>query len=190
MAAESPNLPPLSAPLVQKQIGTAVGMAVGLALTIAVFAWPAARATNVDRLSLWAACSTAAAAWLALAVGLQARNRFFSPADIDGAALSEASARAKLLQALIQNTLEQAALAVLAYAAWLLMTPTSGARTVALCAVLFSVGRLLFFAGYVRGAAARSLGFALTFYPTAGLLILSVPRALSGQIHSGLTGAG
>jgi uncharacterized MAPEG superfamily protein len=83
-----------------------------------------------------------------------------------------------VLQALIQNTLEQTVLAAFAYGAWLLIPPAGGARTVALCACLFSVGRLLFFVGYARGAAARSLGFALTFYPTVGLIALSAPRVV------------
>jgi hypothetical protein len=113
-----------------------------------------------------------------LAVALQARHRFFSPADIDGAGLTAASARAQLLQALIQNTAEQTLLAALAYAAWLLATPSAPGPAVH-CAVLFSLGRLLFFAAYARGAAARSLGFALTFYPTVGLLALSLPRIVA-----------
>jgi hypothetical protein len=67
-------------------------------------------------------------------------------------------------QALVQNTSEQTLLAVLTYAAWLLARPTSVPGLAIHCAVLFSVARLLFFAGYARGAAPRSLGFALTFY--------------------------
>jgi len=73
-------------------------------------------------------------------------------------------------------------LASLAYAAWLLATPTSDPWPPVHCAVLFSIGRLLFFAGYARGAAARSLGFALTFYPTVGLLVLSLPRAITALL--------
>jgi hypothetical protein len=163
--------------MTRKQIGTAVGMAVGLLLTIGAFVWQGAPAPHVDRLALWAACSASAACWLAIAVALQARHRFFSPADIDGAGLTAASAPAQLLQALVQNTAEQTLLAALAYAGWLLATPTSAPWPAVHCAVLFSLGRLLFFAGYARGAAARSLGFALTFYPTVGLLALSLPRA-------------
>jgi len=43
----------------------------------------------------------------------------------------------------------------------------------------FSLGRLLFFLGYLRGAAARSLGFTLTFYPTVGLLVADGVRLLA-----------
>jgi hypothetical protein len=168
--------------MTRKQVGTAIGMAVGLVLTIAAFVWPGGPGARIDRVALWAACAASAVGWLALAVALQARHRFFSPADIDGAGLTAASARAQLLQALIQNTAEQTVLAALAYAAWLLATPTSSPGPAVHCAVLFSLGRLLFFAGYAHGAAARSLGFALTFYPTVGLLVLSLPGAVATLI--------
>jgi hypothetical protein len=165
--------------MTRKQVGTAIGMAVGLVLTIGAFAWPGSSNAHIDRLALWAACSASAGCWLAFAVALLARHRFFSLADIDGAGLTAASPRAQLLKALVQNTAEQTLLAALAYAAWLLATPAMAEGPAVRCAILFSLGRLLFFAGYGRGAAARSLGFALTFYPTLGLLALSLPRAVA-----------
>jgi hypothetical protein len=170
--------------MTRKQVGTAIGMAAALALTLGAFLWPGGQSRHVDRLSLWAACSAAAACWLAFAVALQARHRFFSAPDIDGAGLTTASPRAQLLQALIQNTSEQALLAALAYAAWLLATPTLAPAPAIHCAMLFSLGRLLFFAGYARGAVARSLGFALTFYPTVGLLALSLPGAATAVFNA------
>ena len=86
---------------------------------------------------------------------------------------------AKLLQALIQNSLEQTTLAIAAYGAWLFARTEASAGTVVYCACLFSIGRVLFYLGYARGAAARALGFALTFYPTVGLFILTMPGAIS-----------
>lgn len=41
-------------------------------------------------------------------------------------------------------------------------------------AVLFVIGRVLFFRGYERGAAGRALDFSLIFYPTVLLLAGSV----------------
>jgi len=38
-------------------------------------------------------------------------------------------------------------------------------------AILFVFGRILFWRGYARGAPARALGFALTFYPTLAMLL-------------------
>ena len=153
-------------------------MSVGLAVTLAVFAWPIREPAGVDRLQLWAACSATAVAWLAFVIALLARHRFFSATDSDGAGLTEASPRARLLQAFVQNTLEQVVLAVLAYAAWLLATPQLPPGVAVACAGLFALGRALFLLGYSRGAAARALGFALTFYPSTGLLVLSLPNIL------------
>jgi len=121
-------------------------------------------------------------------VALLASHRFFSPQDIDGAGLTEATARARLLQALVQNTLEQTVLGALAWGAWLALAPAASVGLAAVCAALFFVGRLAFFAGYGRGAAARALGFGLTFYPTVGLIALCLPRAallLIGMLWSG-----
>ena len=40
--------------------------------------------------------------------------------------------------------------------------------------MLFALGRILFAAGYRRGAPGRALGFALTFYGTAALAAITV----------------
>ncbi len=164
-----------------KQVGVALGMAFGLVITVAAFFWGAEgpAADPQAGVGLWAACSAAAGFWLALSIAFLARYRFFAPADIDGAGMTAGSDAARRLQGLIQNTLEQASLAAIAYAAWLLIDPVGSARTACACTALFSVGRLIFFIGYGRGAAARALGFALTFYPTVGLLALSLIKAIS-----------
>lgn len=134
---------------------------------------PAGPSETRARLSAWLACDLAAALWLAVAVARLARHRFFSDEDIDGV-LGAGTVHARILQSLVQNTLEQTVLAVVAYGAWLLTgAPIATAWIAVAC---FSVGRLLFFVGYDRGAAARSLGFALTFYPTVGLLVASAIR--------------
>jgi hypothetical protein len=172
-------LPATAVPFVKKQVGVAFGMAAALAITVAVFMAPDPRQINIDRTTLWVACSGATAFWLLIAVALMARHRFFSSDDIDGAGLTNASAPAKVLQSLIQNTLEQTVLAISAYGAWLFLGPASSSGVIVYCACLFSIGRLLFFVTYARGAAARALGFGLTFYPTVGVFMLTLPRLLS-----------
>jgi MAPEG family protein len=163
------------------QAGVAAGMAGGFALTLAAFLWPGLPGVAEDaddRLSLWLACSVWISAWLLISVGRLAGHRFFTPADMDGGGLSDGTPRAKLLQTLIQNTLEQVVLAVPAYGAWLWLAPPSRHGLVIVCALYFAIGRLLFFAGYARGAPWRALGFTLTFYPTVGLyLLLLLPAA-------------
>jgi MAPEG family len=159
-------------------------MAGGLAVTLLALFWPGlpqGPAGVAARLSAWLTCDLAAAAWLAIAVARLARHRFFSDDDIDGS-LGAGTARAAILQSLVQNTLEQTLLAVVAYGAWLLSAAPVGAAWAAVGC--FSAGRLLFFLGYERGAPARALGFALTFYPTVGLLFASAIRLLAP--HPGL----
>ncbi|MFL6845548.1 MAG: MAPEG family protein [Allosphingosinicella sp.] len=169
------------------QAGVAAGMAGGFALTVAAFAWPHLPAVPDDtegRLALWLDCSLLACLWLVVSVALLARHRFFTPEDIDGGGLSNGTPKAKLLQSLIQNTLEQALLAVVAYGAWLWLGPENRRGLVVVCALYFAVGRLLFFAGYSRGAPWRALGFTLTFYPTVGLYLLLLPAIVRQVIGS------
>jgi MAPEG family len=164
------------------QAGVAAGMAGGFALTLAAFLWPGLPAVAQDpasRLSLWLACAACVSVWLLVSVGRLAGHRFFTPADIDGGGLSDGTPKAKLLQTLIQNTLEQAVLAIVAYGAWLWFAPPERHGLVIVFALYFAAGRLLFFAGYARGAPWRALGFTLTFYPTVGLYLLLLPPAVS-----------
>ncbi|MBO9788020.1 MAPEG family protein [Xanthomonas phaseoli] len=106
-----------------------------------------------------------------LAIARMAKHRFVTPADIDGSALSDGTARARTLQSLLQNTTEQLAFALPVYVAALLSTRPAIQAAVPACACAFLLGRLIFFATYSGGAGARALGFALTFYPTVLLLI-------------------
>lgn len=113
---------------------------------------------------------------LGIAIGRLAKHRFFNADDIDGAGLTVASAEAKLLQALLQNTLEQTALAVPTYLAWALLMPGAWLSTVPMAATFHALGRLLFFFGYEKGAGHGALGFALTFYSTMVLLVIIAGR--------------
>jgi len=169
-------------PFTRTQAGVAAGMAAGFAATVAAFAWPSlpvVPAGAEQRLALWLAASVSVSVWLLIGIALLARHRFFSPTDIDGGGLTEGTPAARLLQSLIQNTLEQAVLAIPAYGAWLWLAPEGRRGLVIVCAGLFGLGRLLFFLGYRFGAPARALGFTLTFYPTVGLYLFLLPRVLA-----------
>jgi uncharacterized membrane protein YecN with MAPEG domain len=166
----------------RKQAGVAAGMAGGLVLTVMALLWPelpGVPAGSTGRLAVWAACSATVGFWLLVAVGRLAGHRFFTPQDIDGGGIAGNSDKAALLQALIQNTLEQALLAIVAYGAWLMLGPSEMWGLVIVYAICFSAGRLLFFAGYSRGAPFRALGFTLTFYPTVALYLMLLPRIVS-----------
>ena len=112
--------------------------------------------------------------WLIAAVGALARHRFFTPEDIDGSGLTAGTETAKVMQAILQNTLEQTVIALAVHGIATAVLPMAWLPVVPAAAVLFAVGRLLFWAGYRRGAAARALGFALTFYSSVAVFLLSV----------------
>lgn len=168
------------------QLGVAGGMAAGFLLTIAAFLWPTLPYVPSDtqrQLGLWSACSLLICVWLLVAVARLAHHRFFTPEDIHGSGISENTAKAALLQAQLQNTLEQALLAVVAYGAWLLMGPPQRAGLVVVFTAYFGVGRLLFSVGYSFGASARALGFTLTFYPTVSLYLAVFTTALTRVLN-------
>ena len=116
--------------------------------------------------------------WLAISIGLLARHRFFTPEDIDGGGLSQGTDAANILQASLQNTLEQTVLAVLVHLAWAVVMPVAWISAIPAAVVLFLCGRMLFVRGDRGGAPSRALGFALTFYPSVLMLVLVVAAAV------------
>lgn len=108
-----------------------------------------------------------------------ANYRFASPQDIDGSGLTSGTPAIQILRAVLQNTLEQAVLAVLAYCIWSVTMPLRWLGTIPAAAGLFVAGRIVFTLGYARGAAGRATGFGLTAYPTFGMMaIVAVVLAL------------
>lgn len=151
-------------------------MLISVVLSVVAIAAGIASSTG-NALSLEAKLETAFQAglvpvlWLALSIGNVARIRFLSANDIDAAISGEPSERLMIARAILQNTHEQATLAVVAYLAAALTfadTPT----LLLILATLFSAGRALFWFGYSAGAVGRAIGFALTFYPSLVLLIV------------------
>jgi hypothetical protein len=100
-----------------------------------------------------------------------ANHRFSSPEDIDGSGLTDGTPQVRVLQAILQNTLEQAVLAVAAYAIWAVAMPYGWLRAIPIAAALFVTGRVMFARGYAQGAPGRATGFGLTAYPTFGMLV-------------------
>src|SRR3972149_8925272 len=99
-----------------------------------------------------------------------ANHRFSSPEDIDGSGLTDGTPEVRLLRAILQNTLEQAVLAVTAYVIWAAAMPYGWLRAIPIAAVFFICGRVFFARGYAPGAPGRATGFGLTAYPTFGML--------------------
>ena len=172
--------------LPQKQPGVLLGMAVGLTSAVALIVIggtinPFGFSTAMDlpsRMSIAIESSVMLAIFLVASVGRLARHRFFTPEDIDAGAAQGGSDRAKILQSLLQNTLEQTVIAIMIYMAWAATMPAQWLSVVPMAAILFSLGRALFFVGYEKGAPYRALGFALGFYSSVGMLICVIGHVL------------
>ncbi|MFN3347658.1 MAPEG family protein [Pseudorhodoplanes sp.] len=164
--------------LTHKQSGVLRGMLTGLAMTIVALAL----AMNGVLTPLMPGAESAlgfALKWdmlvlacLAVSIGMLARHRFFTPDDIDGGGLTEGTAKAHLLQSMLQNTLEQTVLALGVHLTWATAMPRAFQAAVPVAAILFVIGRVLFWRGYAAGAPRRALGFALTFYPQVAMLLV------------------
>ena len=170
------------------QAGVALGMAAALAVTIALFAYGLSGASALlgpapptlqTRIDVAIEAALFPLICLAAAIGVIANRRFFSATDIDGAGLTEPSPAVRITRAILQNTAEQTLLAVPVYAGLALTGPASALGLPLVLPAAFVIGRVLFMAGYARGAAARSFGFALTFYPTVGALLVLAGRLTS-----------
>lgn len=161
-----------------KQRGVLAGMATGFGATVVVLAGaivapPDALLPPAGDMTSWAhalAWDALPVACLAVNIGRLAAHRFFTPADIDGGAGSDGTTAARLLQATLQNTLEQTVLALATHAIWAAAAPRTWQAAIPAAAVLFVLGRILFWRGYAHGAPARAIGFALTFYPSIVML--------------------
>lgn len=166
----------------KEQRGVAIGMAAALVTAVIVLASAVgfgglgfASADPLEfRARLLAASVLAPAIALLVCIARLAKHRFFTPEDINGSALTEGTSRARLLQALLQNTLEQLVLAASVYLSCAFIFPARFLVAIPAAGAMFFVGRLLFFAGYSGGAPSRAFGFALTFYPTVLLASAAV----------------
>jgi hypothetical protein len=174
--------------LTLNQHGVLRGILVGATITVVVIA--AVIATKPisfspemsvgQRITFALTTDVLLALWLAYSIGRLARYRFFTPEDIDGGGLTLGTDQARILQSTLQNTIEQTVFAVLIHMIWAVSMPLSWLATIPAASILFISGRILFVRGYARGAPSRSLGFALTFYPSAlMLLIVTIDVVLS-----------
>jgi hypothetical protein len=171
------------------QRGVLRAMVAGLALSLVAFGLSilVVPANPLPDMQAAALASLAPTVLLAACIARLAAHRFHTPEDIDGSGLTSGTATAKVLQAQLQNTLEQLVLALPVYAACVALAVPYGRNLVLTASLLFFCGRLLFFLGYRRGAAGRAFGFALTFYPTVVLLAGTISYAVLAA--AGIIGA-
>lgn len=128
----------------------------------------------VSGLILAAQVNVVPALCLLIAIRMVSQMRFFSKADIQGAAYSQPSRLMAPRIAFLQNTMEQAALLAIANFA----VSTLGNKYVMGymigSAILFGIGRVLFWISYEAGARARAFGMVMTMAPAIGALGLYV----------------
>ena len=118
-----------------------------------------------ERLALAARASAVVLFCLLVAVGMVSSTRRVSPQDIGGAAAGPPSERLTIYAAFLQNTLEQAVLAIGFYFAFASLVVGAWLALIPVCVVFFVVGRVLFLHGYRHGAEGRALGMVLTMMP-------------------------
>lgn len=148
--------------------GILIGALVAIS-TVVLGAWFNPLSYNADmshaeRLSIGIQSLTLPALCLMVAiVGRITKYRFFSPSDIHSS-ITNSSQTLRLLQSLLQNTLEQFVLAIAAYLLWSVTMPNTWRSVPLLAGILFAIGRVPFFMDYRHGAPARTVGFTLAFY--------------------------
>jgi len=112
--------------------------------------------------------------WVVVGVGMVARGRRHSAADIHAAVSGPPSPRIAVQVAFLQNTLEQAVLAIGAHLALATLTSGHVLALIVVAVVLFGIGRLTFLAGYRKGAHGRAFGMVTTIIPTLAAYALVV----------------
>ena len=106
--------------------------------------------------------------WVIIAVRMVAKVRFNSAEDNAGSAFSRPSARLAVPAAFLQNTLEQAFTAALAFLGLAAVGGDAALAYIVAAVMLFSLGRMTFLRGYPRGAGGRAFGIATTALPIMG----------------------
>jgi hypothetical protein len=112
--------------LSKKQLGVLSGMAIGMLVTAAIviagasveLVAPLSPDDLAGRLHFGGALALLPVGCLVLAIARLAHHRFVTPEDIDGGGMTGGTPRARLLQAELQNTVEQTVLAVPIYLGW------------------------------------------------------------------------
>lgn len=125
-------------------------------------------------LRVWAGCALLTVLWVVAGFAMVSRGRRHSREDIRGSAFGPPSTRIAVFVAFLQNTLEQALMAVVVQAAVLLLAGPWTAPLVAGQVLLFGLGRITFLLGYPHGAGARAFGLAVTVLPTLAGFVLAL----------------
>lgn len=162
--------------MLHKQLLTLAGMLAAIAVCLAFGlygGWGAPAeppVTTGDKLAYATRWLLVPGLCLFVGIAMTAALRFFMREAIDGSHRVENRAF-EINQRYNQNTLEQLVLAAIAWTGLAVRLPEDQLSVIARCAVLFGVGRIAFWLGYLYAPWARGFGMGLTFYPTLAALI-------------------
>ncbi|MGL4236849.1 MAPEG family protein [Tabrizicola sp.] len=148
-----------------RRTSIAVGMAGGVGWTVALLGLATALPSGVPAAEALVYAFFPAGLVLIALVGRLAALRFFDDALIDGQPFAPGSPAARL-QAILQNTVEQALIAVLVWPFVAFALGQGGSNVVLALGLGFGVTRLAFWYGYSVSPPLRAFGFAGGFYPT------------------------
>lgn len=104
--------------------------------------------------------------WVVIAIRMVSRVRFYSAEDNRGSAYTIPSPKIAVPRAFLQNTLEQAFVAVGAHLALATLLSGPALSVIPSAVLLFGIGRIAFLRGYPYGAGARAFGIVTTVLPT------------------------
>lgn len=133
---------------------------------------------TAERLALAARWMLVPALTLMAGIGATAGQRFVFKDLIDGGEGAAGSAF-DITQRYNRNTLEQTALAAVAWTGLALTLKPENLSLIPALATLFGVGRAAFWIGYLAAPWARAAGMAMTFYPTGVALVWLAVRAVT-----------
>lgn len=143
----------------------------GVTLWLAIRYLPAQIAFPTDlanRLAFTLRADIFVALWVMLAVRMVSKVRFFSAADSAGSAYTKPTLRLAVRSAFLQNSLEQAFIAIVAHLALAAVEHAAALAYIVGAVFLFSLGRFTFWLGYPYGAGGRAFGIVTTALPTLG----------------------
>lgn len=123
---------------------------------------------SFDRFALALQADLFIGLWVLVAIRRVSGLRLRSQQDVAGSAYGPSSPSVALASAFLQNTLEQAFIAIIGH---LVLASLGGEEALAyiLAAVaLFWIGRIAFWIGYPAGASGRAFGMVTTMTPTIG----------------------
>lgn len=174
--------------LTQQQKNVRVGMIAGAVFCV-VWVWTGHAFMDID-LPLWvttgdrmayvAKCEIFAALTLLAGVMAVAGQRFFSDHAIEGQTEGLSDALSINLR-YIQNTLEQLVLLVITHMAYAATADNSEMKIIPILVSLFLIGRVCFWVGYHQSPVSRAFGFAVTFYPSVVMMVITLWRIGDGM---------